>query len=162
MLTPTSVMTLITKEEIAIVQPDTQLYLVKSPIFEINVVGSINNEQQSTILHNRFGHCSHKALNQTLKLMNENSFVSETGQCHTCLTAKMKGNPYMSYTSPKANEPYERIHCDLIDFHNYQSLEGYKIALIITDEYSRYSTVLIYLYYRIVCTDMQLLRTATR
>jgi histone deacetylase 1/2 len=94
---------------------------------------------QDQLIHRRFGHYSAKVINDTMKLITgSNTVTVKSCDCHTCAAAKLHENPYRS-TGHTVPSSFHTLHCDLLDFRTNQSLNGYKFALVITDEYTRYS-----------------------
>jgi hypothetical protein len=104
------------------------------------------------IWHQRFGHLSAQNLQRLsrekmvegLKLPSGDlsKCIGHQGTCDACLHGRQTASPFKS-TQNTCSKPLEVIHMDLMGPIDPETPEGYKYALVILDEFTEYSFVVL-------------------
>ena len=128
-----------------------ELYFIDENIPKENQIQVLNKPQialkvnclSGKEIHRKFGHISSNRIAKTLELIGESTNFLDAisaSECHDCATSKFKATPFGD-SSHKPQDVLEIVHADLVFYKDYKSLEGYQYFLLITDGFSRYSTI---------------------
>ena len=122
---------------------DNKLYMVNTDEeAHIASTQSLSLEQW----HCRFGHLNHTYIDQLIKDNLVEGMNCSTGkvnrECEACTQGKMHRLPFPKKSEKKTCQPLEMIHSDLCGPMNVDSIGGSKYLLTLTDDYTRYVSVL--------------------
>ena len=102
---------------------------------------------QVDLWYQRLGHASHKQLE---KIYNCDAVIGlpkfekiEKCICGPCQTGKQVKSKHPSVTEVQTSRPLELLHIDLMDPARVQSLGGKRYILVVVDDFTRYSWVVL-------------------
>ena len=67
---------------------------------------------------------------------------ADGGRCDVCVQGKLSRKPFPAASQSRASKPLELVHTDLMGKFNPPSNGGAQYAIVFTDDYSRYVTVM--------------------
>ena len=117
---------------------------------EVNYFYAKDSSDDSWLWHNRLFHLNFKTMNSLVKRelvrgLPQMEFTEE-GMCEACQKGKSKKAPHKSTDTSAITEPLQLIHMDLFSPVNMMSMSmsmsKKRYALVIVDDYSRYTWVL--------------------
>ena len=102
--------------------------------------------EDSWIWHKRLSHLNIKTINSLVKRELVRGFPDmefcKEGLCEACEKGKVKKASHRSKDSTSITEPLQLLHMDLFGPVNVMSLSRKRYALVIVDDYSKYTWVL--------------------
>ena len=102
---------------------------------------------QVDLWHQRLGHASHKKLEKISKcdaIIGLPKFEKiEKCICGPCHMGKQVKSKYPSVTEVQTSRPLELLHIDLMSPTKVQSLGGKKYILVVMDDFTRYTWVVL-------------------
>jgi transposase InsO family protein len=119
----------------------TQSYLY-APKENNAYIASVKKPQD--LMHRRLGHISHPVLQRMVREQCVHGLPDKYGipddKCDVCLRAKQARPPFEE-NLVSATRPLELVHADVMGPFQEQSLAGSMYALVMLDDYSRYTAV---------------------
>ena len=101
--------------------------------------------EESWNWHKRLSHLNFNNINELVKkdLVRglPNSIFAPDGLCDSCQKAKQRKSSFKSKTESSILEPYHLLHVDLFGPVNVMSIAKKKYAMVIVDEFTRYTWV---------------------
>ena len=101
--------------------------------------------EESWNWHKRLSHLNFNNINELVKkdLVRglPNSVFAPDGLCDSCQKAKQRKSSFKSKTESSILEPYHLLHVDLFGPVNVMSIAKKKYAMVIVDEFTRYTWV---------------------
>ena len=102
---------------------------------------------QVDLWHQRLGHASHKQLEKIFKcdiVIGLPKFDKiEKCICGPCQMVKQIKSKHLSVTEVQTSRPLELLHIDLMGPARVQSLGGKKYILVVVDDFTRYTWVVL-------------------
>lgn len=99
--------------------------------------------EESWDWHKRLSHLNFNSINELVKkdLVRglPKSVFTPDGLCDSCQKAKQRKTSFKSKTESSILEPYHLLHVDLFGPVNIMSIGKKRYALVIVDEYTRYT-----------------------
>ena len=93
--------------------------------------------------HKKISHLNFNNINELIKkkLVRglPDSLLTPDGLCDSCQKAKQRKTSFRSKTESSIDKPYHLLHVDLFGLVNVMSIGRKKYALLIVDEYTRYT-----------------------
>ena len=96
-------------------------------------------QQQLTEYHQRMGHIAFSRCRELLALPKAKSVAQDI--CEACIMAQLKRDKKPGLSENKSTAPMQLLHMDLTGTKSVKTQEGKVIALIVVDDYSRYTWV---------------------
>ena len=117
------------------------VYVVENERVEAKVVSnSCEHDSCVHLLHRRLRHASFQVINKTLSLLRKekvkkcNKFLD----CKVCKSVKSKVFSLAKQSTRRSEKALQLVHADVISPFR-ESFKGSKFALILTDNYSKFS-----------------------
>ena len=113
---------------------------------EVNCFYARASSDESWLWHKKLSHLNFKIMNSLVKRelvrgLPQMEFTQE-GLCEACKKGKSKKATHRSTNTSTITEPLQLLHMDLFGPVNIMSMSKKKYALVIVDDYSKYTWVL--------------------
>ena len=113
---------------------------------EVNYFYAKASSDESWLWHKKLSHLNFKTMNSLVKRESVRGLpqieFTQEGMCEACQKGKSKKVSHKSTDTSVITEPLQLIHMDLFGRVNVMSMSKKKYALVIVDDYSKYTWVL--------------------